>query len=115
MKCCSKLAINWKYYKKTNKSKNRTIMNDGINHKLKKEEIGDVIPLEAQFITHENYATKYRSMRPRYYIKVEKSKVHGYGLFATRPIPKETFLIEYLGINNIFILFFNIRREDIKN
>jgi hypothetical protein len=100
VKLCSKLSINWRNFDKTN---NRS---KALSHRVNSPKesvlpissrIERVIPLEAQFIDHTNYTGKYRNMRPRYYLKVKKSPVHGFGLFALRAIPKETFLIEYIG------------------
>jgi hypothetical protein len=99
-KLCSKLSINWRSFRK---SSNRSLMlsNKTISTQQISSRIERVVPLEAQFIDHTNYTGKYRNMRPRYYIKVSKSAVHGFGLFAIRAIPKETFLIEYVGNQKI--------------
>jgi hypothetical protein len=98
VKPCSKLSINWRNF---GKNVHRTKLFPGritpLSESTTSSRIERVIPLEAQFIDHTNYTGKYRNMKPRHFLKVDKSPVHGFGLFAVRAIPKETFLIEYIG------------------
>ena len=99
-KPCTKLFINLRTFRKNSCRSSALSPKAGSSTELTQNtssRIERVIPLEAQFIDHTNYTGKYRNMKPRYYLKVSKSAVHGYGLFAIRAIPKETFLIEYVG------------------
>jgi hypothetical protein len=96
IKPCSKLSINWRNFGK-NIHRTKSIPERITSESALSSRIERVIPLEAQFIDHTNYTGKYRNMKPRHFLKVDKSPVHGFGLFALRAIPKETFLIEYIG------------------
>lgn len=86
---CSQLQVNWRKYKKERVTEDQQKQAKKADHKI--------VPLKAQYIDHQSTAGKYRSMRPRHYLRVGRSLVHGLGLFAIRTIPQDTFLIEYLG------------------
>jgi SET domain-containing protein len=47
-----------------------------------------------------------------YKLKVKKSKIHGYGLFADEEIPQDTLIIEYIGEK---IINEEKRRREIEN
>ena len=89
---CTLLKCNWKSYKKPKKVEQVVDSTEKPGKNIEK-----IVPIRSQFIDQQACTVKYRSMRPRYYLKVAQSPVHGLGLLSTRSIPQDTFLIEYLG------------------